>query len=191
MKNIFIGIFLFLFLNNNSISEEIASKISDNWNQIKSMSGNFQQIDMDGNISYGNFYFLKPYQSKFEYKNKQENIITNERLLKIVDQEGYQIDSYPIGNNILKRILSNDINISKEFNDIDIELKEEMYELNLNFDNEATIGRAKFYFDKDTYDLKKWEILDEFENKTVLEFTKIKKNIFISEKLFVVKYRID
>ena len=28
-----------------------------------------------------------------------------------------------------------------------------------------------------------------FQNKTVLEFTKTKKNIFISQNLFVVKYK--
>ena len=37
-------------------------------------------------------------------------------------------------------------------------------------------------------ELEKWEIFDELDNKTVLEFTKIKKNIFISQNLFVVRY---
>ena len=32
----------------------------------------------------------------------EENIITNENLLIIIDDEGYKIDSYSIGNNILK-----------------------------------------------------------------------------------------
>jgi outer membrane lipoprotein-sorting protein len=36
--------------------------------------------------------------------------------------------------------------------------------------------------------MKKWEIYDEFDNKTVFKFTKIKKNIFISQNLFVVRY---
>ena len=46
-------------------------------------------------ISHGNFYFLKPYQSKFIYK-KPENIITNKKLIIIVDKDGYQIDSYQL-----------------------------------------------------------------------------------------------
>ena len=49
-------------------------------------------------------------------------------------------------------------------------------------------NQIKFVFDRDTLDLKKWEIYDEFGNKTVFKFTKIKKNIFISQNLFVVKY---
>ena len=49
--------------------------------------------------------------------------------------------------------------------------------------------RIQLSFDRFTFDLKKWEIYDEFDNKTVLEFTKIKKNVSISQDLFMVKYK--
>ena len=189
MKNIYIGLFLFFILPSHALTDEITLEISKNWNQIKSMSGTFQQTDLEGNVVSGKFYFLKPYQSKFEYDNQPENIITNERLLRIVDSEGYQIDSYPIGNNIIKKILSHEININEMFDIRDIKDNIEFYELDLFIDREDETGRAILYFDKNTLDLKKWELIDEFENKTVLEFTKIKKNISISEKLFVVKYK--
>ena len=189
MKNIYIGLFLFFILLSHALTDEITLEISKNWNQIKSMSGTFQQTDLEGIVVTGNFYFLKPYQSKFEYDNQPENIITNESLLRIVDSEGYQIDSYPIGNNIIKKILSHEININEVFDIRDIKDNSVFYELDLFIDREDETGRAILYFDKNTLDLKKWELIDEFENKTVLEFTKIKKNIFISEKLFVVKYK--
>jgi outer membrane lipoprotein-sorting protein len=189
MKNIYIGLFLFFILLSHALTDEITFEISKNWNQIKTMSGTFQQTDLEGNVVSGKFYFLKPYQSKFEYDNQPENIITNESLLRIVDSEGYQIDSYPIGNNIIKKILSYEININEVFDIRDIRENSEFYELDLFIDREDETGRAILYFDKNTLDLKKWELIDEFENKTVLEFTKIKKNIFISEKLFVVKYK--
>ena len=189
MKIFLSNFFIFFVLINQTLSNEITLKISENWNEIKSMSGSFKQTDTDGNISEGKFYFLKPYKSRFEYDGKQENIITNQRLLKIVDKAGYQIDSYPIGNNILKKILSNEIDISKEFSITDIKLIKEQYQLNLKLNQKTGSNQSKVYFDRNTFDLKKWEIFDEFENKTVLEFTKIKKNIFISENLFVAKYK--
>ena len=34
-----------------------------------------------------------------------------------------------------------------------------------------------------------FDLLDEFENKTVLEFTNIQKNISIGQNIFVVRYR--
>ena len=74
------------------------------------MSGSFIQIVDDNEMRNGNFYFLKPYLAKFVYDNRNEDIITNERLLRIVDKEGYQIDSYLIGNHIMKSLLSDKTN---------------------------------------------------------------------------------
>ena len=46
-----------------------------------------------------------------------------------------------------------------------------------------------FSFNKESLDLKKWEIVDKFDQSTVLEFTKIKKNISISPDTYKVRYR--
>jgi outer membrane lipoprotein-sorting protein len=166
----------------------IISKIQTGWNNIQTMSGEFLQIDSDGHLENGKFYFLKPYQSKFVYTNKNEDIITNETLLRIVDKKGFQIESYAIGSNALKKLLSNNLDIEKEFT-IDYAIENEFkYEVQAGINNDKTLSRVILTFNKDTMELEKWEISDELNNKTVLEFTKIKKNIFISENLFVVRY---
>ena len=41
----------------------------------------------------------------------------------------------------------------------------------------------------ESLDLKKWEIVDEFDQSTVLEFTKIKKNISINPETYKIKYK--
>ena len=56
MKPLILVIFLFFFLVNNSSSNPIVKSIEDNWNEIKSMSGQFEQIDQEGNIFYGQFF---------------------------------------------------------------------------------------------------------------------------------------
>jgi hypothetical protein len=38
-------------------NQEIISLIENNWNNINTMSGRFEQIDADDNIENGNFYF--------------------------------------------------------------------------------------------------------------------------------------
>ena len=166
----------------------IISKIQTGWNKVQTMSGEFSQIDSDGNVENGKFYFLKPYQSKFVYSNKDEDIVTNETLLRIIDKEGFQIDSYSIGNNALKKLLAESLDIKEEFT-IDYAIENELnYEIQAGIKNDSTSSRVILSFNKDTIELEKWEIFDELDNKTVLEFTKIKKNIFISQNLFVVRY---
>ena len=189
MRIFFFIFYIFFIFSFNTSSNDIISKIEKNWNKTRSMSGTFIQLDTDGNYSEGNFYFLKPYLSKFEYKDKKENIITNETLLRLVDKDGYQIESYSIGNNILKDLLSYNIDIKKEFDVISFLIEEDSYNLWFKSKEGLTNQSLQLFFDKNTLDLKKWEIFDELNNKTVLEFTKIKKNIFISQNLFVVKYK--
>ena len=65
MKESLLAVNILLLLCINVFSDEIILKIENNWNQIDTMSGQFKQKDSDGITSYGNFYFLKPYQSKF------------------------------------------------------------------------------------------------------------------------------
>ena len=135
-----------------------------------------------------NFFFLKPYKSKFIYDGREEDIITNKSLMVVVDKEGYQIDSFPIGDSILKKLLSEDILIENEFDIISLTDENNFYHLMLKVKDDKSDNQIKFVFDQQSLDLKKWEIYDEFDNKTVFKFTKIKKNIFISQNLFVVKY---
>ena len=175
------------FLTANT--ESIISKIQSNWNEIQTMSGEFSQLDSNGNLETGKFFFSKPYQSKFIYKNKKEDIVTNESLLRIVDKEGFQIDSYAIGGNILKKLLSNNLDIKKEFEINFIEETEKSYEIAAISKNSNSMSEVILTFNKTTIELEKWEISDETGNKTVLQFTNIKKNIFISDNLFDVRYQ--
>ena len=199
MKKFFLIFFIFTISLVHSQSDvikdnqEIISSIENNWNSISTMSGRFEQIDADNNIEYGNFYFDKPYKSKFSYDHKDETIITNKILINVLDDEGYQIDSYPIGNSPIKNILSNNIKFDDIFTITSVEQifdKEEIYQITtINKDSENSEGKVLFFFTVDDLTLKKWVIFDEFENKTVLEFTNIQKNISIEPNIFAVRYR--
>ena len=199
MKKYFLIFFIFTISIGSSESEviqndqEIIALIENNWNSIDTMSGRFEQIDADNNIEYGNFYFDKPYKSKFSYDHKDETIITNKILIYILDDEGYQVDSYPIGNSPIKNILSNNIKFDDIFKIISVEQildKEDIYQITtINKNSENSDGKVLFFFTVDDLTLKKWVIFDEFGNKTVLEFTNMQKNISIGPNIFVVRYR--
>ena len=199
MKKYFLILFFFIITLVNSESEvinnkkEIISLIENSWNSIDTMSGRFEQIDTDHNIETGDFYFDKPYKSKFSYDHKDETIITGRMLITVLDNEGYQIDSYPIGNSPIKNILSNDIKFDDIFKIISIEKifdKENIYQVTaINKNSDESSGKVLFFFTLDDFTLKKWVIFDEFANKTVLEFTNIQKNISIGPNIFVVRYK--
>ena len=167
--------------------KSLLNTIEDNWNKIKTMSGNFIQYNSDETMSYGKFFLSKPFKSKFIYENNNETIITTETLIVLLDEEGYRIDSYPIISSPIKNLLANEIDFQNMETNIKINEKNNLYDIYISDLNQK--GVAIFSFKKDGLDLEKWEIIDEFDQSTVLEFTKIKKNISISPDTYAIKYK--
>ncbi len=165
----------------------LLESIENHWNKINTMSGSFIQYNNDETMSYGNFYLSKPFKSKFIYQNNNETIITTETLIVILDEEGFRIDSYPLLNSPVKKLLIKKFNF--ENLNANIKLKEENSFYNIYVNDPKDERAAVFSFNKDNLDLKKWEIVDEFGQSTVLEFTKIKKNISIGPETYKIKYK--
>ena len=136
---------------------------------------------------YGKFFLSKPFKSKFIYENNNETIITTETLIVLLDKEGFRIESYPILNSPIKNLLVNEIDFQNMEAKIKINEKKNRYHIYISDPNQKVV--AIFSFKKDDLDLEKWEIIDEFDQSTVLEFTKIKKNISISPETYKVRYK--
>ena len=196
MKYIFCGFIIFsIFAVNLTFS--YASEYHDNkikiieesWNSVRTMSGNFLQTNSDGTMTYGKFFLSKPFKSKFVYKNEGNIIVTNQSLIAVLDNEGYQLDSYPIGQSPLKDILRDKVDLIHKDKKVIIKEDEENYIAKIRFSNKP--GEVELSFTKDDLTLKKWQIIDEFEQVTVLEFTKIKKNISINPEIYSIRYKKD
>ena len=165
----------------------ILESIEDHWNTINTMSGSFMQYNSDETMSYGKFYLSKPFQSKFIYQNDNETIVTTETLIVLLDEEGFRVDSYPLFNSPIKKLLINKFEFENLNTNINFNEDDSFYHININDLDEKRAAILSFY--KDSLDLKKWEIVDEFNQSTVLEFTKIKKNISIGPETYKIKYK--
>ena len=165
----------------------LLESITENWNKIETMSGSFIQYNSDESMSYGKFFLSKPFKSKFIYENNKDTIITTETLIVLLDEEGFRIDSYPLFNSPIKNLLVDKMDF--ENLNSNIQLIEESNFYNIFISGIDDKKSAIFSFERDSLDLKKWEIIDEFDQSTVLEFTKIKKNISIGPETYKIKYR--
>ena len=192
MTKIFSFIFILIFLKFNFVIADSLVNLSEAiWNDINSMTGQFKQIDNDGNVQYGNFFIQKPHRSLFEYNEQEEKILTNKFFLQIINQKHFIIDSYPIGNNPIKLLLLKNVDLKKNF---DLETYETSDQFSVNISEKEVannLEKITLYFNKEPLELKKWEIFNEFGEKTSLEFTNIRKNISISEDKFVAHYNYN
>ena len=178
-----------IFLNLNFVyAESLIDLSEESWNNIDSMTGQFKQTDSDGNIQYGNFYIQKPHRSLFEYKEQEEKILTTKFFLHIINQKHFIIDSYPIGKNPIKYLLLENLDLQKYF-DLEFNKTKDQFSINLSQkETDSNKEKITLYFQRDSIELKKWEIFNEFGEKTSLEFTNIIKNISISADKFVIHH---
>ena len=185
-----ICIFISLYsINAFSEENELINIIEENWNSSQTISGRFHQELNDNNIISGNFYIQKPYKSNFTYDNELENIITSRFFINIVDNKKFLIDRYPIVNQPIYKILSEEIRFKEIFEILSIKIIDNEIAINLVSKNNSSDSKAKIKlaFNEDDYSLKNWEIIDDLGQSTYLEFTKIRKNISIDQELFVIK----
>ena len=163
--------------------------IEEDWNNTQTISGRFHQKINDDNIVSGNFYIQKPYKSNFTYDNELENIITSKFFINIVDNKKFLIDKYPIINQPIYKILSEEISLKETFEILSIKIINNEIAINLVSKNNSSDSKAKIKltFNGDDYSLKNWEIVDDLGQSTYLEFTKIRKNISIDQELFIIK----
>ncbi|MDG2416538.1 MAG: outer-membrane lipoprotein carrier protein LolA [Pelagibacterales bacterium] len=189
MSKLFSLLFILIFLKFNfSFADSLVNLSEANWNDIDSMTGQFKQTNHDGNIQFGNFYIQKPHRSLFEYKGQEEKILTSKFFLHIINQKHFVIDSYPIGSNPLKYLLLENLDLQRHFDLIFTETTDQFL-INLSQKGgNNNLEKIILYFNIDTLELKKWDIFNEFGEKTSLEFTNIIKNISISVDKFVIHY---
>ena len=163
--------------------------IEEDWNNTQTISGRFHQTLNDDDIISGNFYIQKPYKSNFTYDNELENIITSKFFINIVDNKKFLIDRYPIINQPIYKILSEEIDLIESFEILSIKIINNEIAINLVSKNNSSDSKAKIKltFNGDDYSLKNWEIVDDLGQSTYLEFTKIRKNISIDQEWFIIK----
>ena len=189
MTKLFSFLFIIIFFKLSfASSDSLIANAEKKWNDINSMTGQFKQIDSDGKIQYGNFYLKKPHKSLFEYNIQKEKILTTKFFLHILNQKHFIIDSYPIGSNPIKYLLLENLDLQKHFEVLSYETKDQIIVELSKPEVPKNMEKIYLYFNKESLDLKKWEIFNEFGEKTSLEFTNILKNISISADKFVIHY---
>ena len=118
-----------------------------------------------------------------------ENIITSKFFINIVDNNRYLVNRYTIINKPIYKILSDEISLNDTFKVLSVKRINNQISINLasKDSSDNSVAKIKLFFNEDDYTLKNWEIVDELGQSTYLEFTKIRKNISIDPKLFIVK----
>ncbi len=192
LKKSLIFIFIVFFVNlffKISTSEAISQKnyieIKNYLSDLKTLNADFIQVSNDGSIRKGKIYITLPGKLRISYENPNDLLITSMGFWLVVQNRILkQTNNYPLSKTPLNDFLNQKLVLDK--NNYKFKFHEENGIVTLRFlKTEKMVGTSfQLFFETNPIQLKKWEIIDEFDNKTSVLFQNLITGIENSNLLF-------
>ena len=187
LKYIFVILFFYLFLLNNSNSA-LQEKLIKNLEQTNTLSFDFiQKIEEKEEI--GNCYIKYPLLMKCNYKDlKGKIVISNGKTVAIIKKKYKKIYYYPIKITPLIIILEKNkiLNLLKNNEPVSINASTVEYKL-----TQKGSGILKIFFDTNSFNLKGWETKDVYSNNVSFIINNLKTNNQIVDDFFKIPREED
>ena len=172
--------FILIILLNNGVQASEKDKIIENLKNIRNIIFNFEQ-NINDKIENGvcTIQYPKKIFCKYNLKNKKI-LVSNGKSLVIKSLSSYYL--YPLDKTPLNLILDKNFLI-RAINNSEERIIEDKF-INYSFsekDNEINI-----FFDKNTYELIGWQILDIYQNLSITFISSIIKNQKLKKNLFEI-----
>ena len=186
LKKRYIFVYFLIFISplfNISKSEASSQKsyleVKKYLKDLKTLSADFIQISNDGSFRKGKIHISLPGKLRISYQNPSDLLITSMGFWLVVqDRKLKQTNNYPLTKTPLNIFLNQKFDLDN--NKQNIKFYDENGVLILKFlKNEEMVGISfQLFFKSNPVQLKKWEIIDEFDNKTSVLF----QNLIIGKK---------
>ena len=90
-------------------------RVSDYLNSLKSVEGNFTQVNNAGKTVQGQFHLKKPGRIRFDYEKPNPNVVVADGTTVAVENSALKTtDRYPITNSPLRLLLSDGMDLSTD-----------------------------------------------------------------------------
>ena len=189
---LFFTFFIFLF----NIYELLGSPKTDNnfravkeyLKNLNTLEASFIQISSDGNIKRGKIFFNLPGKLRIDYIEPDDLLITSNGFwLTVQNKKLKQTNNLPLERTPLNLFLNKKFNFEENSN---IKFKIENNVITLTFFGDKKLKESKFEleFYSNPIRLKKWVIIDEFENQTSVMLQNVKLDVKLSNKIFIPDY---
>ena len=176
MKTLFfLKIFIILIFANFSLFNSFAENIEHNdfalvkeyLNNLKSLEADFFQVSSDGDIKEGKIYLSIPGKLRISYKKPDNLLITSNGFwLTVQNKKLKQTNNFPLNQTPLNLFLNKKLNFNKDEFQIKFEKKSGIITLIFSNNQKLNSSVFKLIFTNIPLKLKKWVIVDEFENET-------------------------
>ena len=179
--------FIFLFYN-YELSASI--KTENNFRAVKeylknlnTLEASFIQMSSDGDIKRGKIFFNLPGKLRIDYFEPDDLLITSNGFwLTVQNKKLKQTNNLPLEKTPLNLFLNKKFNFEYNSN-IKFTIENDVITLTFSEDQKESKFELEFY--SNPLRLRKWVIIDEFENKTSVMLQNIKMDVKLSNKIFI------
>ena len=176
MKRLFLlTTFITYILANFSLFKSSADNLVNNdftlvkeyLKNLNSLEADFFQVSSEGDIKEGRIYLSIPGKLRISYKKPDNLLITSNGFwLTVQDKELKQTNNFPLNQTPLNFFLNKKIDFNKDEFQIKFEKKSGIITLIFSNNQKLNSSVFKLIFTNTPLKLKKWVIVDEFENET-------------------------
>ena len=187
MKNSIILNIFFILITNLIFFKSYADNFDNrNFNYVKeyllnlnSLEADFFQVSSDGNIKKGKIFLSLPGKLRISYNNPDNLLITSNGFwLTVQDKKLKQTSNFPLNQTPLNPFLNKELNFNEDEFKIKFEKSSGIIALTFSDNKKLNTSIFKLIFTTTPLKLKKWVIIDEFENETSV----LLQNLVIGKK---------
>ena len=173
MKNLFFLklFFISIISNVNSYADNLNNRdfnyVKEYLNNLNSLEADFLQVSSDGDIKEGKIFLSIPGKLRISYKNPDNLLITSNGFwLTIQDKKLKQTNNFPLNQTPINLFLNKKLNFNEDEFKIKFEKRSGIITLIFSDNQKLNSSMFKLIFTNTPLRLKKWVIIDEFNNET-------------------------
>ena len=173
MKNLFFLKLFFISIISNvnlyadNLNDRNFTYVKEYLNNLNSLEADFLQVSSDGDIKEGKIFISIPGKMRISYKNPDNLLITSHGFwLTVQDKKLKQTNNFPLNQTPISLFLNKKLNFNEDEFKIKIEKKSGIITLIFSDNQKLNSSMFKLIFTNNPLKLKKWVIIDEFNNET-------------------------
>lgn len=162
-------------------------RVSARLNAIRSMKGEFIQIDPNGDISQGSFELSKPGRVRFEYAPPAPTLIVSDGTTVAVENAKLKtMDRYPLSQTPLDLILSDDVDLADNHAIVAVERQQDALVVRARSRGGRAEGNIALTFSEPDLELRQWTVIDNQGLATTVALRDTQSGVDIPASQFVI-----
>jgi outer membrane lipoprotein-sorting protein len=167
----------------------LVHKVSDYFNGINALNGNFVQTSADNKRMKGKFYVMRPGRFRFDYARPSRQIVVSDgHYLAIQDLDLNNEDRVALDDTPFRLLLRSDVDLVRDARIMEVQESDDLLVVGLVDKSPDTPGQIKLFLStKPALELKEWVTKDAQGLDTRVQVSDLTKSAEVDASLFKIQ----